>query len=232
MTIQEIQTKLYEKLKPSGWAYKLKSFILSEDFTTILTVLYESSQNKKHFTPILKDLFRAFEECPYNELKVVIIEQEPYTQAGIADGIAFSCSKGQPIRTSLEYIFDDIERNQMSKIDRNPDLKRWSNQGVLLLNASLTCEIDNRASHAMLWEPFIHFLFDMLSAYNTGIVYVYMGSQARKWSNSIPSKQNYKFFPSHPISTLYSKSEYWSSGDLFNKINAVLQRNNGTEILW
>ena len=85
MTITDIQNKLYERLQDSGWGSKLKMFLLSKDFESILHTLYNDSQEGKRFTPVIKDLFRAFEECPYDKLKVVVIGQDPYPQAGVAD---------------------------------------------------------------------------------------------------------------------------------------------------
>lgn len=76
MTLQEIQLKIYDKLKPSGWADKLKTFILSAEFGVILQTLYNDVQAGRRFTPILKHLFRAFEECPYDKLKVVVVGQD------------------------------------------------------------------------------------------------------------------------------------------------------------
>ena len=91
--IEEIKQKIHEKLKPSGWNKPLKSFIFSIDFENIIKQLVTLSKDGKRFTPKLSQLFRAFEECPYNELKVVIVGQDPYPKLGVADGIAFSCSK-------------------------------------------------------------------------------------------------------------------------------------------
>mgnify|MGYP003648314847 CR=1 FL=1 len=76
INLEDIKIKLYEKLKPSGWGDKLKTFILSEDFDKILMALLKDAQEGKRFTPQIKQLFRAFEECPYNELKVVMIGQD------------------------------------------------------------------------------------------------------------------------------------------------------------
>ena len=144
MKIKEIQSKLYEKLKPSGWGDKLKLFLLSKDFEQILTHLYNESQDGRKFTPVLKDLFRAFEECPYNNLKIVIIGQDPYPQAGVADGISFSCSHTGKVQPSLRYIFKEIEETVYPDgMTWDPDLKRWSNQGILMLNTAMTCEIGN-----------------------------------------------------------------------------------------
>jgi len=76
VNLQDVQQKLYERLKPSGWADKLKMFLLSDDFSRILKRLYDEATAGKRFTPQLKQVFRAFEECPYKDLKVVIIGQD------------------------------------------------------------------------------------------------------------------------------------------------------------
>ena len=232
MTIKEIQSKLYEKLKPSGWGDKLKLFLLSKDFEQILTHLYNESQDGRKFTPVLKDLFRAFEECPYNDLKVVIIGQDPYPQVGVADGISFSCSHTGKVQPSLRYIFKEIEETVYPEgMTWDPDLKRWSNQGILMLNTAMTCEIGNIGSHIKLWEPFTSYLLDVLDTSYTGLVYVYLGNKAKAWGKSTGS-MNYKFFIPHPASAAYRKGSKWETGDVFNKINNIMHKNYGEKIVW
>ena len=82
--IEEIKKKLYENLKPSGWHRVLRMFIFSSDFDNILLQLIKQTRDGKRFTPKVKQLFRAFEECPYTDLKVIIIGQDPYPQLGVA----------------------------------------------------------------------------------------------------------------------------------------------------
>ena len=119
----------------------------------------------KRFTPPLKDIFKAFEECPYDKLKIIIVSQDPYPSFGIADGIAFSCSKTNDIQPNLKFILEEINKtvydNQI--ISKDPDLKRWSNQGVLLLNTALTTTIGKSGQHYNIWKPFIAYLFDHLT---------------------------------------------------------------------
>lgn len=234
MTLKDIQNKLYENLKPSGWGDKLKMFILSKEFYDILEKLYTDSRNDKKFTPIIKDLFRAFEECPYDKLKVVMVNQDPYFKIGVADGIAFSCSHTNKAEPNLEHILEEIEAtvypDQEDATD-DVDLKRWSNQGVLMLNTALTCEAGKVSSHVDLWKPFIAYLFDLLNTHNTGIVYVFLGQKAKEWHTSIQNL-NYKFFTTHPASALYPKKNKWNSGDVFNQINKVLEREFNTPIKW
>ena len=95
LDIQDIKQKIFEKLEPSGWGKVLKPFIFSLEFEKILNDLYSMSTSGQRFTPVLKDVFRAFEECPYDQLKVVIVGQDPYPTLGVADGIALSCSKSE-----------------------------------------------------------------------------------------------------------------------------------------
>ncbi len=229
--LKEIQEKLNEKLKPSGWANKLNTFILSDDFYKILEYLYDQSVKGNNFTPVLKQLFRAFEECPYDQLKVVIVGQDPYPTVGVADGIAFSCSNTQKVQPSLQYIFKELERTVYPNgYTWDPDLKRWSNQGVLLINTALTTLIKKIGEHVALWKPFMIFLFDVLRHNNTGLVYVFMGRVAKEWAKSV-SQNNYKFFTTHPASAGYNGSE-WDSNDVFNSVNKILKQNQNTQIQW
>lgn len=231
--LKDIQQKLYEKLKPSGWADRLKGFILSEDFHNILKELLSQSQNGARFTPVLKQLFRAFEECPYNELKVIIIGQDPYPKAEVADGIAFSCGNTGQIQASLRYMFKDIEDSVYPEggYSHEPDLARWSNQGVLMLNTALTTTVGKIGVHVELWKPFLTYLFDMLSTYNNGLVYVFMGNKAKEWRTHI-AKNNFRFFTSHPASAAYQGAQRWDSGDVFNQVNKVLMDHYKTQITW
>ena len=232
MTITEIQHKLYENLKPSGWADKLKMFILSEEFAEILKVLYSESKSGLRFTPTLKDLFKAFQECPYKDLKVVFVGQDPYPQAGVADGISFSCSYTQKVNPSLRYIFKEIEDTVYSDgYEWNPDLTRWSNQGVLMLNTALTCTVNKIGSHIDLWKPFITYLFDVLNNNNNGLLYVFLGKKSQDHHKSISAKSNFKFMVTHPASAAY-RGGAWDSNDLFNKLNGVVEKHYKEKITW
>ena len=206
MTLKDIQMKLYEKLVSSGWGGKLKMFLLSDEFYQILSILHNNSQNNKRFTPIIKDMFRAFAECPYNDLKVVIVGQDPYPQAGVADGISFSCSYTQKVQPSLRYIFKEIEDSVYPEEGYrwDPDLSRWSKQGVLMLNTALTCEVTKIGSHIDFWKPFITHLFALYSTHHPGIINVFLGKKALEWHHNVP-KENYKFFTTHPASAAYKK---------------------------
>jgi uracil-DNA glycosylase len=230
--IDEIKQKMFDKLEPSGWSRIFKSFIFSSEFTDILTKLYELSINDKRFTPTLKQVFRAFEECPYDDLKVVFIGQDPYPQLGVADGISFSCGNTNKVQPSLRYIFEEIERTVYQEFPshQDPDLTRWSKQGILMLNTALTVEVGKIGSHYDIWKPFTAYLLDWLNNYNTGLIYVYMGKKAEEWSE-LTNDNNYKFTVKHPASAAYNGSK-WDSNDIFNKISKLVEENNGQKITW
>lgn len=219
MNIQEIKQKLFNKFAINGWDKVFKSFINSSDFDDIILKLWELSKDNKKFTPPLKQVFRAFEECPYNNLQVVIIGQDPYPQLGVADGISFSCSNTNKLQPSLRFILEEVNRTVYNNevIIEDLDLKIWSNQGVLMLNTALTVEIGNIGSHYEIWRPFTTYLLDWLNVHKSELVYVYMGKKAEEWS-SITDDNNIKFFVKHPASAAYTGSK-WDSKDLFNKIN-------------
>lgn len=232
VNLKEVQLKLYEQLKPSGWADKLKMFILSDEFYTILDTLLKQSMEGKKFTPTIKHLFRAFEECPYDDLKVVIVGQDPYPGFGQADGIAFSLSNSD-MQPSLDYILKAVNTTVYNGVNssRDRDLKRWSNQGVLLLNTALTTTVGKIGQHYLIWRPFIAYVFDWLSWNCPGLVYVYMGKKAAEWSDCV-NDNNYKFFLTHPASASYNGAEEWESQNLFPQISKILKQNYNIDIIW
>jgi uracil-DNA glycosylase len=232
MQLEEIKLKLFDKLKPSGWDQVFKSFIFSSEFDDILKKLYDLSQDDKRFTPPLKQVFRAFEECPYKDLKVIIIGQDPYPQLGVADGISFSCSNTDKLQPSLRYILQEVNRTVYNghEVSKDVDLSRWSKQGVLMLNTALTVQVGKIGSHYDIWHPFTSYLLDTLNVNNTGLIYVYMGKKAKEW-DVLTSDYNHKFFVKHPASAAYSGSK-WDSNNLFNEVSDLTNKLNGEPIIW
>ena len=232
MDLKEIKQKMFAKLEHNGWDRVFKSFIFSSEFDDIITKLYTLSKEDKRFTPPLKQVFRAFEECPYNNLQVVIVGQDPYPQLGVADGIAFSCSNTDKLQPSLKFILQEVDRTVYGNhvISEDLDLKRWSNQGILMLNTALTVEVGKIGSHYDIWKPFTAYLLDWLNNYNPGLIYVYMGKKAEEWSE-LTNDNNYKFYIKHPASAAYSGGK-WDCMDVFNKISSIVETNSGTLITW
>lgn len=234
INLEEIKCKLIEKLIPSGWSTKLRGFMQSSDFDKILETLYEQREAGKRFTPPLKHVFKAFEECPEKDLKVVIIGQDPYPSINVADGIAFSCSLTGKPQPSLKFIFQEIERTvyQDWPTYQDPDLKRWANQGVLLINTALTCEIDKVGSHYNIWNDFIMYLLDMLSLTKSGLIFILLGAKAQELE-AVLGQNHYILKASHPASAAYNGGK-WDCNDVFNKANEILKQQNesGLFINW
>jgi uracil-DNA glycosylase len=230
INLEEIKLKLIERLQPSGWTTKLKGFIQSSDFDKILAELYKLREDEKRFTPPLKQVFRAFEECPHNNLKVIMVGQDPYPHFGVADGLAFSCSNTMKPQPSLQKIFEAINTTVYThepNYEMNPDLTRWANQGVLLLNTALTCEIDKVGSHYNVWKDFTMYTIDMLNFTDSGLIFVLMGKQAQELENLI-GQQHHILKTTHPAYASYTKQP-WDCGDVFNEINKIINGQNGPE---
>lgn len=233
LELDKIVDKLYEDLIPSGWARVLRSFMYSSDFKNILQTLAQESSLDRRFTPPLRDVFRAFKECPYKKLKVVIVGQDPYPTIDVADGIAFSCSKTMKLQPSLKFMLSEVNRTVYNgdPISNSPDLTRWANQGVLMLNTALTTQINKVGMHYNIWKPFLNYLFDFLSNYNNGLVYIYMGKEASTWADSV-NDNCYKLFCAHPASAVYNKFRSWDSKDVFPTAQKIVKENYNYSINW
>ena len=230
VNVEDIKSKLVDILKPTGWGDKLKAFIHSSDFDTVIQKLIDAKESGKRFTPPLKHVFKAFETCPYNDIRVVIIGQDPYPQLGVADGLAFSCSLTGKEQPSLRYMFDAIEETVFPDAPRvqNPDLTRWATQGVLLLNSALTTEIGKPGTHYDIWEPFLAYVLDILNTTQGSMIFVLMGKKAHEFSVLLDEDRHTIFKVSHPASAAYSKS-VWDCQDVFNKVNETITQMNGPE---
>jgi len=229
INLEEIKDKLIKKFEGTGWDVKLRSFIKSDDFSKIINTLYAQREDGKRFTPPLKYVFNAFEKCKLDDLKVVIIGQDPYPHLGVADGLAFSCSLTSKPQPSLKNIFQAIEETvyQGFPTDQDPNLERWAEQGVLLLNTALTCQVDKVGSHYDVWQDFISYVIDMLSLTNSGIIFVLLGAKAQELESLI-GNNHYVLKASHPASAAYNGGK-WDCNDVFNKVNEIIEKNNGKD---
>lgn len=231
--LDQVKLKIYEKLKPSGWGDKLKTFIMSDDFSIILKYLLKDAREGKRFTPQLKQVFRAFEECPYDKLKVVMMGQDPYPYAGVADGISFSGANINKVEASLRYMFQEVQEQMYPDGGYvwDPDLKRWSNQGILMLNVAFTTTINKVGTHYLIWQPFLAFLFDVLAFQNSSLIYVFLGKKAQEWAESVPDN-NWKLFASHPASAAHMDAEKWNSDQVFKKTSDLVYKAYKEKIIW
>ena len=222
--INILRDNLNNKLENSGWDRMLSPYVNGLSFDYIMEKLRDSVEQGKRFTPRFKDVFNGFYECPYDDLKVVIVGQDPYPQLGVADGIAFSCSRKGKAEKSLQYILKALEDK-----DGDVDLRRWSNQGVLLINTAFTCEINKIGSHYGIWKSFTEYVFDNINRHNPKTVFILMGKKAEAWQTLLPNCKILKC--SHPASAAYRGGE-WNCNDVFNKANLELEKQGKTCIEW
>jgi len=226
INIKEKKDYFIPLLEESGWD-SVKKLVESPMFDDIIIKLVNEVDKGRRFTPIYKDIFNAFLECPYKDVKVVIIGQDPYPQLGVADGIAFSCSNKGKAEKSLQYILKQIT-NSVDYTPEQCDLRRWANQGVLLLNTALTVQIGKIGSHYTIWSGFINALLQELNK-RDDLVIALQGKKAEEYEMLLSNNTIFKV--SHPASAAYKGGE-WNSNDLFNKINEQLKLKDKSLINW
>ena len=222
--INNLRDNINNKLTDSGWERVLSPYINGLSFDHIMNTLIDGVKKGRRFTPKFKDTFNAFIECPYDNVKVVIVGQDPYPQLGVADGIAFSCSNKGKAEKSLQYIL-----KALGDEDGDVNLKRWANQGVLLINTALTVEVNKIGSHYSIWKSFTEYLFDTLNRHNKGLVFILMGKKAEEWAPLLSNMKIYKV--AHPASAAYRGGE-WDCKNVFALTNAELDKQGKTWIEW
>jgi uracil-DNA glycosylase len=232
--ITELRDNLNSKLESSGWDRMLAPYVNGLSFDLIVNKLVDYVNAGKRFTPKFKDIFNGFYECPYNDLKVVIVGQDPYPQLGVADGIAFSCSNKGKAEKSLQYILkqtigDFTDTGRVIYTPEECDLRRWSNQGVLLINTAFTCEVNKIGSHYAIWKNFTEYIFDNINRHNPDTIFILMGRKAEEWQVYIPQCKVLKC--THPASAAYRGGE-WDCNDVFNKANDLLTKQGKACINW
>ena len=149
--------------------------------------------------PAGRNIFRAFDKCPFEKLKVVIIGQDPYHGDGQANGLCFSVNEGVPFPPSLKNIFKEVSDDIGVPVPCSGELDRWAEQGVLMLNAVLTVRAHNAASHAGHgWERFTDAVVKAIAERKQGVVYMLWGSYAQRKGAIADPKQNLILHAVHP----------------------------------
>ena len=176
-------------------------------------------------------IFNAFNHTPFDKVRVVIIGQDPYHGIGQAHGLSFSVPEGVALPPSLMNIYKEIEADIGVKMSRKGDLTAWANQGVLLLNATLTVEMANAGSHQKRgWETFTDAAIAALNTHREGLVFVLWGSYAQKKGEMIDSKKHLVLKSPHP-SPLSAHRGFFGNHQ-FSKINEYLSQHGQTPIEW
>lgn len=177
-------------------------------------------------------IFNAFNLCPFDRVKVVIIGQDPYHEPGQAMGLSFSVPQGIVMPPSLVNIFKEIQQDLGTPMPVNGDLTRWAEQGVLLLNATLTVRAHQANSHQPLgWSQFTDAAIMALNAHRSGIVYMLWGGYARSKRSLIDASRNLILESAHP-SPLSANRGGWFGQHQFSRCNAYLQQQGEQPIEW
>ncbi len=217
-------------IEPS-WAERLKPEFDKPYFQQLTqTVRTEYSQYPCY--PPGRLIFNAFNLCPFDRVKVVILGQDPYHEPGQAHGLSFSVPDGVRFPPSLQNIFKEIHDDVGGSVPCSGDLTRWARQGVLLLNATLTVRAHQANSHAAYgWQQFTDAAIRALTSGREELVYMLWGSYARSKANMIDRQRNLVLESVHP-SPLSANRGGWFGQHQFSRCNAYLTEHGQRPIEW
>jgi len=212
-----------------------KEHLLTEFDKPYFTALTEAVRREYQTTtcyPPGRMIFNAFNLCPYQQVKVVIIGQDPYHEPGQAHGLSFSVQDGVAFPPSLQNIFKEIEQDLGRPVPPTGNLTRWAEQGVLLLNATLTVRAHQANSHATLgWQTFTDAAIRALASGRDHLVYMLWGGYARSKAYMIDRQRNLVLESVHP-SPLSANRGGWFGQHQFSRCNAYLAEHGLTPIEW
>ena len=217
---------------PNGWKNKLSGEFEKEYMIAIKSFLLDCYKSGKEIYPKSSEIFNAFNHCDFNEVKVVIIGQDPYHGKGQANGLCFSVNNNIPKPPSLVNIFKELEDDLSKKIDtENGNLERWARQGVFLLNSTLTVEKNKPMSHSNIgWDKFTDKVIETLSKDSENLVFILWGNHAQKKIEKINISNHMIIKSVHP-SPLSAHRGFFGSKP-FTKTNNYLKSKNISEIIW
>ena len=202
-----------------------------KDYFIKIKKFIDSEYETKTVYPPYDDIFNAFKLTPLNDVKVVILGQDPYHEAGQAHGLAFSTPEGRPIPRSLKNIFKEINAEYDYPIPESGCLESWAKQGVFLLNTVLTVEDGNANSHSKCgWQTFTDNVIKILNQQSQPIVFMLWGKQAEKKKELITNTNHLVLITSHP--SPFSARRGFLGSEHFRLANEFLNKNNKEEIDW
>ena len=212
------------------WDLILESEFKKEYFLNIVDFIDREYESKTIYPPY-DEIFNAFKLTSINDVKVVILGQDPYHEKGQAHGLAFSTPEGRPIPRSLKNIFKEINNEYDFPIPDSGCLKNWARQGVFLLNTVLTVEEGNANSHSDCgWQIFTDNVIKILNKQNQPIVFLLWGKQAEKKKELITNPNHLVLITSHP--SPFSARRGFFGSNHFKLANDFLKENNIDEINW
>lgn len=218
------------QIEPS-WGEQLKEEFAKPYFTQLTNDVRQEYQTATCYPPG-RLVFNAFNLCPFDRVKVVIIGQDPYHEPSQAHGLSFSVPDGVPFPPSLQNIFKEIRDDLGTPVPMSGNLTRWAQQGVLLLNATLTVRAHQANSHSRLgWQTFTDAAIRALATHRCHLVYMLWGGFARSKAYMIDRQQNLVLESVHP-SPLSANRGGWFGQHQFSRCNAYLRENGLEPIQW
>ena len=212
-----------------NWDKVLEKEVKKDYFRNLGIFVKKEYQNYVIF-PKYADIFKAFRYTDYDQVKVVILGQDPYHGLNEAHGLCFSVPEGVPMPPSLRNIFKELE-NDIGVKKISTDLTPWANQGVLLLNSIMTVVKDKPLSHKDKgWEIFTDRVIELLGEWKKPMVFILWGSYARSKKELIKNKKHLIIESAHPSPLSASRGFFGSKP--FSKTNAFLRKNGLDEIEW
>ena len=214
----------------SSWKDALAPEFEKPYFASLVRFLHAEKAAGKVIYPPGSLIFRAFELTPVDQVKVVILGQDPYHNPGEAMGLSFSVPDGVRMPPSLRNIFQEIEADLGIRMSGRPNLEAWARQGVLLLNSILTVEGGRAASHRNIgWQEFTDAVIRYLSDYGNGIVFLLWGNFAKAKSALIDASRHHVLMAAHP-SPLAGGAFFGCRH--FSQTNQILMAEGKTPINW
>jgi uracil-DNA glycosylase len=218
------------EIHPS-WKKVLQSEFESPYFQSLISFVKDEYNQTLCFPPGSL-IFNAFDKCPFDKVKVVILGQDPYHGLGQANGLCFSVPAGITFPPSLKNIFKEIKNDLNYPIPKSGNLQHWASQGVFLLNATLTVRAHQAGSHQKKgWETFTDRVIQYLSEEKEGIVFLLWGGFARQKVKFINSQKHMVITSGHP-SPLSANRGFWFGNKHFSQCNDYLKDRGVTQIQW
>ena len=214
-----------------SWKKHLEHHINSERFKNLVDFIKTEYKHNICY-PKASLIFSALNNCKFDDVKLVILGQDPYHNPDQANGLAFSVPENVNHPPSLINIFKEIEQDLNVKYPLSGDLMSWVNQGVLLLNSTLTVRKNRPGSHQnMGWEDFTNEIINLISTKKNNIVFFLWGNHAKKKSKLIDKSKHLILSSGHP-SPLSANRGFWFGNKHFSKSNQYLRKHNLKEIRW
>jgi uracil-DNA glycosylase len=203
----------------------------SKEYFKELVEFVKSEYSTKQIYPLGKNIFKAFDECSFEDLKVVILGQDPYHTPGVANGLAFSVNPDQKLPPSLQNIYKELKSDLGKEPPSNGDLTKWAKQGVLLLNATLTVEKGKAGSHQKKgWEEFTDAVIRTVNDQKENIVFILWGKYAQDKGSFIDQNKHHIIKSAHP--SPFSADKGFFGSKPFSKTNEYLRQHDKEEIDW